>query len=221
MCASKALAYTFSFTNHTGRTLYIGIKLAFLGAKTHRKLVDPHRRIYFDIDDFGWIQAGGCLDHIFCLKDPTLDHVLEPNAAPIREYPITWVKPENYNDIIELSESVGKITETIAKIAIHAGAAAATGGASVGVSAGVESSISGLSAASTALKAVKSDVPAGSTEPAGQIGAETTAGSLGIDFGLSKLIGGVAKAIYTSVCKTRHFDVIEDEKGQIHFIALM
>src|SRR5690606_18432790 len=133
---SYLFAYRYTFSNHTSYPLLIGIKLCCLFEELISKSIKPNKMVTFvHGQDFPNIKFGYCLQSISYVKNPTLKNKMKPEKAPWKEVSTAWIKTEAYDDILEFAQSLGDATEVggkaIVKLAIAAGAAGSTGGASI------------------------------------------------------------------------------------------
>lgn len=205
--ASSLHAYRYTFSNHTQYPLLVGIKLCCAFEDLVSKIVKPDRMITFvHGQDFPDIKFGYCLQSISYVKSPTLKNKLKPETAPWTEINTTWLKTESYNDIIDFAEALGEGAEEtsklIAKLAVTAGTASATGGASLAAGAAAEGGSQVINA--TASEATETAQPTKKKSRS---------------FGLGKISKGLAKLISITTCRDRHWDIYEDENGKIIFVS--
>jgi hypothetical protein len=200
--ASQAQAYTYSFTNHTNKPIALAQKLNGINEPLSARIAQPHTRVQFrpgdpDIrsDKAGYVVKEFYYSQIMP-KEGSFTVTLESiYNHPWRAMPITWVPSASYDIAIELAESLGNTGEAAGKAGLKAGAAYATGGASV--------------IADEAKKALK-----------GAKG-EALSGAAGGEYGLGALLKSVGKAIGHSMARSRHIDIVEDEDGKLSFITLL
>jgi hypothetical protein len=203
--ASSLHAYRYTFSNHTQYPLLVGVKLCCAFENLVSKVVKPDRMITFvHGEDFPDIKFGYCLQSISYVKNPTLKNKIKPETAPWTEINTTWLKTETYNDIVDFAEALGEGAEEtgklIAKLAVTAGTASVTGGASLTAGAVKE----GIS------QTTKENPPTKTTAP-----AEKKSRS----FSLGKISKGLAKLISITTCRDRHWDIYEDDNGKIIFMS--
>jgi hypothetical protein len=210
--ASQADAYTYSFSNHTNKTVAIGMKYQGINEPLERRTIAPNTRAQFrpGDPDISSRKAGFVVDKFYYMQDPILSNWLRKvggafnpgniNNAPWKALSVTWVPSERYNVAIELAEAVGNFTETAAKSGIKAGAAYATGGASLAADAAkdvVESTAKKIASADTVKELADGD------------------------YSLGKFFAAIGKNIGYSFVKSRHIDIVEDEEGNLKFLTLL
>jgi len=210
MSSCPSFAYLYTFSNHTPYPIFVGIKLCCAFEKLITKVVKPNRMISFvHGEDFPSIKFGYCLQSISYIKNPSKGNMLYPTTSPWREINTTWVKNEAYDDIIEFAESLGSTAEATAKLVTEAVLAAETGGASVGAS----------GAAKKAKDAMGKIVSSSKKESDSSSNEDSSSKSLFPSLGLGKFSKGLAKLVAITTCRDRHWDILEDEDGQIRFIS--
>lgn len=147
--ASQAQAYTYSFTNHTNSQVAIGMKYQGINEPLEQRVVPPHERRQFrpGDPDITSRKAGFIVDKFYYMQEPSFSVWFKRNGpfnpnniqqAPWRALSLTWVSSDKYDAAIELAEALGGVTEAATKAGIKAGAAYATGGASLAADAGKE-----------------------------------------------------------------------------------
>lgn len=209
--ASQADAYTYSFTNHTNKRVAIGMKYKGINEPMYERIIAPQERRQFrpgEAEIVG-VKVGFVVDKFYYIPEPVLSNWLLKNAkftpsninnAPWRALSISWVPSEKYDVAIELAEALGNFTEGAAKAGMKAGAAYATGGASVAADAAQEV------VASTAKKIAN---------------AETVKELASNDYSLGKFFAAIGKNIGYTFAKSRHIDIVEDENGNLKFLTLL
>jgi hypothetical protein len=204
--AAPLQAYRYTFSNHTGKK--IATALRFKSSKWYEFTVvlpnkmgtiAPGNKYIPDVQtEIGEGKAGYIPSEFFYYVPKANEKMTTANQQSVawRSMPITWVPSEKYTAALELAEAVGNFTETAAKTAAKAGAAYLTGGASAGAEAATELAKTG---------AVKADV------------LKEFAGS---DYSLGKFFGSIAKSAGYSMARNRHFDIVEDENGNLLFLSI-
>lgn len=204
--ASQANAYSYSFSNHTGKK--IAVALRFKTAKWYEfSVVEPNRMgtiapgnkyIPDKQTEIGDGLAGYIPSEFFYYVPKAGEKMTTANQQSVawKSMPIMWIPSEKYAAALELAEAVGNFTETAGKAAMKAGAAYATGGASAGAEAAAELAKKG---------AVKADV------------LQEFSNS---NYSLGKFFGTIAKSAGYSMARNRHFDIVTDENGALKFLSI-
>lgn len=206
--ASQADAYTYSFSNHTSKKVAIGMKYQGINEPMEQRTIAPHTRAQFrpGDPDISSRKAGFVVDRFYYMQDPIFSDWLRKAGgafnqgniynAPWRALSVTWVPSDKYNATIELIEAVGNTLEAGTKAGIKAGAAYATGGASLAADA----------AEAAAKKLANADV------------AKELASN---DYSIGKFLAAIGKAAGYSWVRSRHIDIVEDENGNLKFLTLL
>lgn len=208
----QAQAWTYSFSNHTNKTVAIGMKYKGINEPLEQRIIKPNERRQFrpGDPDISSAKAGFVVDKFYYMQDPVFSEWFNKNGrafnprninnAPWKALSLTWVPSEKYTVAIELAEAVGNFTESATKAGMKAGAAYATGGASL--------------AADTAKDVVEST--------AKKIASADTMKELASnDYSLGKFFASIGKAVGYTMAKSRHIDIVEDENGNIKFLTLL
>ena len=204
--SSQADAYRYSFSNHTGKK--IAAALRFKTAKWYEfAVVSPNKmgtiapgnNYIPDVQTaIGDGLAGYIPSEFFYYIPKAGEKMTVDNQQTVawRSMPITFIPSEKYAAALELAEAVGNFTETAGKTVMKAGAAYATGGASAGAEAAAELAKKGT---------VKADV------------LKEFANN---DYNLGKFFGAIGKSAGYSMARNRHFDIVEDENGNLKFLTI-
>ncbi len=212
--ASTAQAYVYSFTNDTDNDMAIGMN--FVGSGNMEYIVVPaHTGSAFSHkikgefgvrSDIGGNRAGYIAGRFYYLpslidRNGNRIEVNEKTRGNLawKAMNITWLPTEAYNVSLEVAEAVGNMTETVGKAALKAGAAYATGGASVAADATAEMT-------KNAAKKVAS--------------ANTMTELAASDYSLGKFISTIGKSVGHSMIGGNHVDIIMTDEG-LKFISLM
>jgi hypothetical protein len=210
---STVQAYRYSFTNHTNKEIGVAMQFYGLGEPRYFRWIPAHQAREFAPNQPIPSQTGAelpvegrkigfILRDLWFTENPPASAKVNREAAkllPWRAITITWIPSSSYEKALDLAEAVGHTTEGAGKLALEAGAAYASGGASVAAEA----------AGSAAAKAT------------GTADALQSAGSNISGLGLANLLKNVGRVASESMMRDRHIDIVEDETGKISFISLL
>jgi len=210
--SSQVHAWTYSFTNHTNRTIAIGMKYQGINEPLEQRIIPPHERRQFrpGDPDISSRKVGFVVDKFYYMQDPIFSEWYNKNGrafnpqninnAPWRALSLSWVPSDRYQVAIDLAEALGNFTENTAKTALKAGAAYATSGASVAADAAADV------VAAAAKKTANAEV------------MKELANS---DYSLGAFFSAIGKSIGYTMVKSRHIDIVEDEDGNLKFLTLL
>lgn len=212
---SQANAWTYSFTNHTSKTVVIGMKYQGTNEPLEQRIIPSNERRQFKpgepMDASGFVdispaKVGFVVDKFYYMQDPQFTAWYNKNGrrfnpqnirnAPWRALSVTWVPSDKYTATIELMEAVGDTLEAGTKAGIKAGAAYATGGASLAAEA-AQAAASNLANAEVAKELADND------------------------YSIGKFLSAIGKVAGYSWVRSRHIDIVEDENGNLKFLTLL
>ncbi len=212
--ASTAQAYVYSFSNHTNNDMAIGMNfkgsgnMEYIVVPAHQGSAFSHKiKGEFGVrSNIGANRAGYIASRFYYIPN-LIDRNGQRIAVnektrgnlPWKAMNIEWLPTEAYKVSLEVAEAVGNMTETVGKAALKAGAAYATGGATVAADATAE-------VAKNAAKKVAS--------------AKTMEELASNDYSLGKFISAIGKSVGHSMIGGNHVDIIMTDEG-LKFISLL
>jgi hypothetical protein len=203
---SEVYAYQYTFSNHTNKRIAAAIRFKtsrwreFTVMAPHTGGTIAHGNKYIpDVQtEIPSNQSGFIPSEFFYYEPKAGEKMTTANQEKVawKGISITWIPTEKYNSTLDLVEKIGELTEQAAKTAAKAGAAYATGGASVGADAAAELAQQGNQGALDVAKEF----------------AER-------DYDLGKLFAAIGKSASRELIGNYHIDIVQDSKGYIKFLV--